>query len=80
MSARDRFGATLKCPVCGRFGRARLSQLDGFSYLRDKSTSIDEIPEGFTSIEGRCYYASDLDIVCVDHPEKSAVVAPHVAY
>jgi len=47
MTARDRWTEKLKCPVCGLEGTARLSQLDGWSFMSDQRTSVDECPRGF---------------------------------
>lgn len=47
MSARDRWTEKLGCPICGRTGEARLSQLDGYSYMSDQRTTVDHTPAGF---------------------------------
>jgi predicted RNA-binding Zn-ribbon protein involved in translation (DUF1610 family) len=51
MSARDRWTEKLKCPNCGLTGEARLSQLDGYSYMSDQSTRVDEVPDGFHAVD-----------------------------
>lgn len=68
MTARDRFSVPLKCPTCGLEGTARLSQEDGWSFIKgNRSTQVDEMPEGFKAVSGNSSYASDLDIVCAKH-------------
>ena len=52
MTARDRFTWDLKCPKCRRTGVARLSQEDGYSYMHDRGTKVDETPEGFSATRG----------------------------
>ena len=53
MTARDRFTHDLTCPQCGKTGVAEVSQADGWSVMRDDSTSIDQMPEGFGDIRKR---------------------------
>ncbi len=68
MTARDRFSVPLKCPKCGLEGTARLSQEDGWSFMRgNRATAVDEMPHGFKAVVGSCSYANDLDIVCGQH-------------
>ena len=63
MTARDRFTSNLECPECGKTGTAHLSQADGWSYMRDRSTSVDDLPEGFRAkrVEG----IPDLEFYCI---------------
>lgn len=75
MSARDNFCAELLCPVCGRTGKAELSENDGYSYsFGDKSTRVDSLTDGFTRLDSPSWIRNDLDFRCVDHIDKSAVV------
>lgn len=68
MTARDRFSVPLKCPECGLEATARLSQEDGWSFMKgNRGTAVDEMPDGFKAVAGSCFYASDLDIVCEKH-------------
>jgi predicted RNA-binding Zn-ribbon protein involved in translation (DUF1610 family) len=50
MTARDRFTHDLTCPQCGKAGVAEVSQADGWSFMRDDNTTVDEMPEGFQDI------------------------------
>ena len=52
MTARDRFTWKLKCPKCKLVGIAHLSQNDGYSYLHDSGTTIDQVPAGFSTTKG----------------------------
>ena len=48
MTARDRFYMDLKCPDCGRLGRAHVSENDGASYAFGKrARHVDNVPLGF---------------------------------
>jgi hypothetical protein len=47
MTALDRFTSKLHCPNCHKEGVARLSQLDGYAYMRDRRTTVEETPAGF---------------------------------
>jgi len=74
MSSRDEFKAELRCPVCGREGVAKLSELDGYSYaFGDKSTSVDSLTEGFHEVEAPSWIRDDLDFQCDDHPVSAMV-------
>jgi len=70
MTARDRWTEKLKCPTCGREGRAELSQLDGWSFSNgDQSTTVDEVTAGFG-------YRKDISghpkFFCREHPDVEA--------
>jgi Zn ribbon nucleic-acid-binding protein len=68
MSSKDRFTATLNCPVCGRSGVAHLWQEDGYSYaFGDKSTHIDSVTEGFQHVSRKSSIDDTTDFQCVDH-------------
>lgn len=74
MGSKDRFTASLKCPVCGREGVAKLWQEDGYSFVfGDSSTHIESIPEGFKSAVGKTWIDSTTDFQCVDHPVSAMV-------
>lgn len=47
MTARDRWELNFQCPVCGRIGSADLSQADGWAFMKDQSTRVDNHSEGF---------------------------------
>ena len=47
---RDRYTAALKCHKCGRDGVAHLSAADNATWLRNKSVSLDTLPEGFKQV------------------------------
>jgi hypothetical protein len=47
MTARDRWEVQFKCPTCGKVGAADLSQADGWSFMKDQSTSVDDYTKGF---------------------------------
>jgi hypothetical protein len=65
MTARDRFTANLKCPQCGREGKARLSEEDGWSYLHgNRKTSVDALPDGFKEIDQPSAKGTSVDIFC----------------
>ncbi len=49
MAARDRWTITIRCPKCGSTGEVELSQADGWAFMKDQSTSIDHVPDGFKS-------------------------------
>lgn len=53
MAARDRFTHDLKCPQCGKTGVAEVSQADGWSFMRDDSTTVDDMPDGFRDVRKR---------------------------
>lgn len=66
MTARDRFTAKLECPVCYKTGEARLSEEDGWSYLRgNRSTDVDFLPEGFKVVD-RPSKMGQVDIFCLE--------------
>ena len=48
MGARDRWTIAIRCPACGKTGDVEVSQEDGWSYMRNQSTTIDRMPEGFS--------------------------------
>lgn len=74
MSAKDRFSAELKCPVCGREGVAKMWEEDGYSYaFGDKSTHIESLTEGFKQVSAPSWISASLDFQCVDHPVSAMV-------
>lgn len=68
MSAKDRFSYDLKCPECGREGRADFWEEDGYRFMQDSTTHIDSLSEGFRSVEAPSTVSQKLDIQCIDHP------------
>ena len=50
MTARDRFTVRIVCPQCGKTSAAKLSQEDGWAFMRDQSTRIEDAPEGFNTV------------------------------
>lgn len=67
MTARDRWTVDLKCPICGRTGKAELSQADGWSFMKDQSTSVDSLSDGFVEREqdGRpAFFCGKDDVRC----------------
>lgn len=69
--ARDRFQIRLKCPACGRQGLAQAEEQDGPAYLRDSSTRITSLPDGFKIVNQPSMKAS-VDLFC-EQCEVSAV-------
>jgi hypothetical protein len=63
MTARDRFSAPLECPKCGRSGKVQFSELDGYSYMSDRSTTVDDLPEGFKVVQKPSGWGT-VDIFC----------------
>ena len=60
--SRDRYKSDLQCPSCGKTGVARISENDGWSYMRgQRDRNVDEVPEGFTLVDhGRNYHAETI--------------------
>jgi hypothetical protein len=74
MTARDRYSAELRCPVCGREGVAKLSENDGYTYaFGDKTTHVDSLTEGFRRVAAPSWIQEDLDFQCVEHPVSAMV-------
>ncbi|MGY4571990.1 putative RNA-binding Zn-ribbon protein involved in translation (DUF1610 family) [Bradyrhizobium sp. USDA 3256] len=49
---RDKWTVDLECPRCGRLDVARLSQADGYAYVKgDTATRADHVPAGFACID-----------------------------
>ncbi len=48
MTARDRMTENVSCKQCGTEGLAKFSQEDGWSFMRDQSTRVDFLPDGFS--------------------------------
>lgn len=49
---RDKWTVDLECPRCGRLDVARLSQADGYAYVRgNTATRADHVPFGFACID-----------------------------
>lgn len=62
--ARDRFQAKLKCPKCGATGVAKLSEEDGWSYVKgSQETKVESLSEGFVIVNQRSKMAS-VDFHC----------------
>ncbi len=64
MTARDRWTDDLKCPKCGKVGKAELSHADGWSFTKNQSTSIDSVTEGFRAQTRP--NSNLLDFYCID--------------
>lgn len=68
MSARDRFSCKLRCPECGREGKAEMSEAGMFGSLRgDNAIKVESVSEGFHTVDAPSNYGDDLDFQCVDH-------------
>ena len=68
MASRDNFSAKLRCPECGREGIAKMSEEDGYRYMRDQTTVVESVSEGFRQVDAPSRIRADLDFQCVDHP------------
>ena len=68
MTARDRFTSDLECPRCGRTGTVHLSQEDGWAWLNNSSTTIEDMPDGFRAERksGVGKLEFDLEFYCID--------------
>ena len=54
----------LRCPTCGREGKAEMSENDGYSFAFGAAeTRVDSIPEGFKAATGPGKKVGDF--VCV---------------
>lgn len=52
MTARDWFDIGLKCPDCGKSGKAHMSENDGASYVfGQRDRKVEDVPEGFTVVD-----------------------------
>jgi len=49
MSSRDHYKIALVCPSCAKIGTVHFSELDGYSYMSDRTTRLEEITEGFVA-------------------------------
>ena len=45
--AREKYELPLKCPKCGRAGRARMSDRKSYKIEPDYDTKVESVPEGF---------------------------------
>jgi hypothetical protein len=61
------FLVKLRCPACGRRGEACLSLASGYACLRDPSTKVESISDGFKAVPGKSLAADDMDLVCSKH-------------
>jgi hypothetical protein len=72
--AKDRFIITLQCPACGKSGEAHCWQEDGWAFVKGNiSTSITEVTPGFTRVNQKSFWGDDVNFVCNDCRELSAV-------
>ena len=52
MTARDRFDINLKCPGCGRSGKAHVSENDGASFVfGQREREVETVTEGFIVVD-----------------------------
>ena len=67
MGAKDRWDIEFKCPECGKIGKADLSQEDGWAFMRDQSTSVDSVSDGFSYrlVDNRPKFFCSIDSVDV---------------
>ena len=64
--ARDRFTVALHCPGCGRAGEAKLSQADGWAYVKgNHKTTVEKLSNGFKVVDKKSGFA-DIDFFCDD--------------
>ena len=63
--AKDRFKIPLKCDTCGRQAIALAEEQDGPAYLKDSSTRITSLPDGFKVVDQPSRMAS-VDIFCTE--------------
>ena len=50
--ATDRFSWTIKCPKCGKGGEVKLSESDGWSFVKgSRDRHVDSVPEGFVVVD-----------------------------
>jgi hypothetical protein len=54
--AREKYDVALRCPKCGRSGRADMSDAKSYKIEADYDTRVESVPAGF-EIRGR-------DVVC----------------
>lgn len=63
MGTRDRRTISIKCPKCGNAGEVEVSQEDGWAFMRDQSTSVDRMPNGF-SVKNDGGSAASMSFTC----------------
>ena len=52
MTARDKYPIHLLCPDCGKSGNARVSETDGWTFMKgDRDRTVDQVPEGFVVVD-----------------------------
>ena len=59
---RDRWELTLRCPKCGHWGMARISE-DDYPFKRDPGFAVDGLPLGFR-VAKSSKYRHETQIAC----------------
>jgi hypothetical protein len=49
---REYYDVPLKCPKCGRTGRAQMSDREAYKIEPDYDTKVESVPEGFEITRG----------------------------
>ena len=61
----DRFSTGIKCLNCGASGKARITEDDGWSYVRgSKGRHVDSVPRGFTVVNHGKDFGQDTIVHC----------------
>jgi hypothetical protein len=71
--AREKYTVPLKCPTCGREGRANMSDRKSYIIEKDYGTTVDAVPDGIQVAETTLDRDRKYDVVCVDHRDVSAL-------
>ena len=72
--AKDRFTITLKCPNCGKTGKASCWQEDGWAFVKgNMATTVTNVTSGFSRVNQPSYWGDDINFVCDVCGELSAI-------
>jgi hypothetical protein len=66
MGSREEYTAALKCPKCGRAGKAEMSDRKSYKIEPDYGTTVDRVPEGFEIIQTATEPYAKYDVICAD--------------
>lgn len=60
----DRYSFPLKCPACGKTGRADFREKDGGAYLADRGRHVDKVSDGFSVVDHGAAHGTETVIRC----------------